>query len=346
MKGLFFVFAALALLLGACAKNELPAVGMGAITIAVAAPGNEPAYIYADGEFTGVKTPGDIVLQKGPHVVGLALQDSWVYLRKEVEIKEKTTIFFSLTDKPAASTWKALWIGLYETRGNAVGGDCSTHFSKSELDAGYDYFLWSVRQHFEKYSYGTMKWDVERKDITVPVSLTRASSSWFTAEPSTIAALMPAIQPGAYDCIFVFWREKEGGCSFQSNYLGLAWTNPMAESIKTGYVTIKFDAGDNLKDRIDYYKANDPGLWVHEWLHTVGENYFQQKGLHLPLKAGGFSVHAAEVYQYSFPWMSWYLDFVAGRVPNPSGAPRYLGIGPEALLKCSLREVALNATCN
>jgi len=242
--------------------------------------------------------------------------------------------------------WKALWIGLEETKGNSNTGACSTHFSSSALDAGYNFFQWSIANHFEKFSYGTMKWDIERKDITNSVILKKSSASWFTIEPDSIIKILPEIKPGIYDCVFVFWRESEEACSFKSNYFGLAWTNPMAENIKTGFVTVKFDAGESLENKINYLKENDPGVWLHEWLHTVGENFYQSRGFILPPKASdGLVVHSAELFGYNFPWMNWYQDFISGRVPNSSGEPKYLGIGPEALLNCTIHEVAAGQ-CN
>ena len=327
----------------ACKKSSSNGDAKTGNSITIDTPGNEPGFIYVDAMYSGIKAPGSIELPAGHHVIGVALQHSFVYLRKEIDVAGTARIDLSLADKPAEKTWKALWIGLSETKGISASGECSTHFSASDLDAGYDFFQWSLQQHVEKYSYGTMKWETERKDLTIPVSLTKTNNAWFTMEPATIMALLPQIRPGVYDCVFVFWREREGACSFQSNYFGLAWTNPMAENIKTGYVTIKFDAGTSITDKINYYKTNDPGVYVHEWLHTVGENFYQNKGLSLPQKAGGFTVHAAETYQYTFPWMSWYLDFMSGRVPNPSGVPQYLGIGPEAFLKCTVRETAVDA---
>lgn len=335
----------LMLLFMSCKKDKKLPANSEDKSIRIETPANEPGYVYVEGRYTGVKAPGTIKLTAGTYRIAVALENSWTYLQKEVQLKTDTTITLLPADKPVSKNWKALWVGLFETKGNSAQGECSTHFTKAELDAGFDFFRWSLQQHFEKYSYGTMKWEVERKDISTPVLLNKESSNWFTVEPHTITTLLPEIQPGGYDCVFVFWREREGNCSFQSNYFGLAWTDPMADVMKTGFVTVKFDAGTDINERINYYKTNDPGVWVHEWLHTVGENFYQNKGIAMPQKAGGFSVHAAEVYQYSFPWMDWYKDFIAGRVPNPSGSPGYLGIGPEALLKCTVRETAVDTNC-
>lgn len=343
MKKLLFA-TGLCVLVLSCRKKGPTASDSGAgpnnVQLTLSSPA--PGFIYLDGRYTGYHTPKIFSVPEGSHVVGVALENSFSYLRKEVTLSGDTSVELTLADKPAPKIWKALWVGLYDTRGHSVTGDCSTHFSKEELDAGFDFFQWSLQNHFEKYSYGTMKWEVDRKDISVPVNLAKTSDTWYTVEPDSIEQLVPDIKPGAYDCVFIFWRESEGGCSFKSSYFGLAWTNPMTTPGKTGYVTVKFDAGANILDKINYYETTDPGVWVHEWLHTVGENFYQAKGLPLPQKApDGFVVHAAEMYGYSFPWMNWYRDFISGRIPNPSGDPKFLGIGPEALLSYTVREAVL-----
>lgn len=334
------------LLFCSCKKTETPSVTSNYSTVNVRVTTAETGYIYLDGLYTGFQTPYTINVTKGKHIIGVAQKSSFQYLRKEFVFSSDTEVNLTNTDRPDPKIWKALWIGLYETKGNSGTGDCSTHFTRSDLDQGYDFFRWSITNHFEKYSYGTMKWDIERKDIQVPVQLKKSNESWFTVEPDVIAKLSAVIQPGAYDCVFVFWRESEGACSFKSNYFGLAWTNPMAETIKTGYVTVKLEPGANLSDKINYYKNNDPGVWIHEWLHTTGENFYQNQGKKMPQKAkDGLAVHAAEMYDYKFPWMNWYLDFMSGRVPDFSGEPKYAGIGPETFLNCTVRETA-SGSCN
>ncbi|SDE33338.1 hypothetical protein [Niabella drilacis] len=340
MKSIFYTLAVVMSLLPACKKDNAPSLP-GLVPVTISTPGSEAGYLYIDGKYTGKTAPGTVNLSAGHHTMGVALKNSGTYLRKTLTAAANTAVAFTTADKPVPKTWKALWIGLYETRGNTATGDCSTHFSTADLDAGYHFFTWSLKEHFEKYAWGTMKWEVERKDITAPVTLTKGNSG-YTVEPATIAALTPQIQPGVYDCVFVFWREKEGPCGFPGNYFGLARTNPIAEAMKTGYVTVKLDPGADITATINQYKTSDPGVWVHEWLHTVGENFYQEKGLNLPEKAGGFSVHAAELYHYTFPWMDWYRDFISGRVSNTGSSPAYLGIGPEALLGCTVRETAVN----
>jgi len=302
----------------------------------------EPGYIYMDGQYTGIKTPAEITVRKGAHVIGVGMEESATYLRKELEVTEDMEVALSASDKPEPKIWKALWVGVHEVTGISSTGRCSSQFSKEELDAGYEFFQWSIENQFEPYSFGTMKWEVERKDIETPVELYKASNTWFTLEPTSITELIPEVKPGEYDAVFVFWRESDGACSFKSSYFGLAWTDPMNEAIKTGYITVKFDAGSDINEKIDWYKNNDPGVWVHEWLHTVGETYFQDRGERLPEKGGdGLVIHAAEKYAYTYPWMDWYSDFISGRVKDLRGGNHYCGIGPEAFLECSLRESAV-----
>lgn len=339
----YFQYALLLLVaLQACKKNSNNQGAATTYSITISTPDGEQGYLYVDGKYTGAFVPGTVNLPTGNHTLGVALKNSYTYLRKGITVSANTNLSFTIADKPLPKTWKALWVGLRETKGTTAVGECSTRFSETELNAAYDFFQWSLKEHFENYSYGTMKWEIERKDIVTSVTLTKGSIG-YTVEPASITTLLPQIQPGAYDCVFVFWRESEGSCSFPGSYFGLAWTNPLAEAVKTGFVTIKFDAGSSITDKINYYKTTDPGVWVHEWLHTVGENFYQDRGLSLPEKAGGFSVHAAEMYRYTFPWMGWYKDFISGRVANGSGSPAYLGIGPEALLDCTVREKAANS---
>jgi hypothetical protein len=281
-------------------------------------------------------------MKRGVHVVGVATEKSNQYLRKEFSLNEGTEINLSINDQPDPKVWKALWVGVHEVTGLSSNGHCSSRFSKEELNAGYEFFMWSIENHFEPFTYNTVKWDVERKDIQLPIQLHKASNTWFTLEPNSITELIPDIKPGEYDAVFVFWPEQDGDCSFESSYFGLAWTDPMNDPIKTGYITIKFDAGSDINEKIAWYKNNDPGVWVHEWLHTVGENYYQDLGVSMPEKGDdGLVLHAAEKYGYSYPWMDWYKEFKGGQVRDQKNGSLFLGIGPETFLKNSLREVAV-----
>lgn len=340
MKSLYLqVILVLFVLFTACDSSEKTKQDT-SFTITVNA--SEPGAIYLDGQYTGYTTPADLRVKAGTYVVGVATQTSNSYFRKELTVSEDTDVMLTIDDKPEPKVWKALWVGVHEVTGVSETGYCSSQFSEEELDAGYDFFMWSIENHFEPFSFNTTKWEVERKDISTPIQLHKASNTWFTLEPEAITDLIPEVKAGNYDAVFVFWREKDGSCSFKSSYFGLAWTDPLNEPIKTGYITIKFDAGDNIQDNINWYKENDPGVWVHEWLHTVGENYFQDRGERMPEKGGdGLVLHAAEKYHYTYPWMDWYRDFMSGQVKELGSGQTYCGIGPEALLKMSLRQSAM-----
>ncbi|TAJ14412.1 hypothetical protein DMA11_05205 [Marinilabiliaceae bacterium JC017] len=311
------------------------------VTLKIDAP--ETGYIYINGKYSGKKTPGEIKVTPGDVTVGIALENSRQYLRRSIKTEGETQeVNFNESDKQTPKKWKALWVGVHEVKGQTANGICSSRFTKEQLDAGYDFFEWSIENHFEKMSYGTMDWEIERKDVDIPLMLKRSSDgTWYTLEQDVVTAAIPEIEPGAYDCVFLFWREKEGSCDFTSPYFGLGWCDPLGDPIKTGFVTIKFNAKDDINKAIQYYKDNDPGVYMHEWLHTVGEKYFQSRGYSLPEKADdGFVVHAAEKYKYTYPWMNWYEDFVSGRVKDYNGRSVYYGIGPDAFLECSLRESA------
>jgi hypothetical protein len=294
-------------------------------------------YIYLDGKFTGKKTPNQIFIDKGKHLISVADPDAAIYYRVEASIAKDTSLKMNNTNIPTPRTWKALWIGVREAV-NPAGG--STHFATEDLDAAYNFFKWSIAEHFEKYSFGVTHWDVERLDIDDPISLIQSGGNQIIPFEA-ITKKVSSIVPGAYDCVFVFFRQQEGAVAHIGNYFGLGWCDPLREVEKTGYVIVKFDIGASIQDKISYYKNNDPGIFLHEWLHTVGESYFPSLGYNLPMPAGdGLRVHAAEIYGYTFPWLGWYKDFMAGKVVSKDGVG-YCGIGPEALLNNSVRKTAL-----
>ncbi|WP_430814204.1 PEGA domain-containing protein [Carboxylicivirga sp. RSCT41] len=339
MKKITVLFLAIAFGIMACDTNTDKQTSSHLLKVTA----EEQGHIYLDGQYTGYTTPAKFKVSKGEHVISVTAEASKQYLRQELTISEDTELHLTMQDVPEPKVWKALWVGVQEVTGNSVDGQCSSSFSQEELDAGFDFFQWSIDNQFHPFSYNTTKWEVERVDITTPIELHKASNTWFTLEPESITELLPEVKPGNYDAVFVFWRESDGDCSFKSSYFGLAWTDPINDPIKTGYITIKFDAGDDINKNINWYKENDPGVWVHEWLHTVGENYFQDCGERLPEKGGdGLVLHAAEKYKYTYPWMDWYADFMSGRVKDLGAGNTYCGIGPEAFLKYTVRESALS----
>lgn len=325
------------LILCGCSKAQDVVKPIIRLNVFISLESGAAGYIYLDGKFTGKKTPNQIYIDKGKHTISVADPSAAVYFRKEAVVTKDTTIKLINADTPTPRTWKALWIGVHEAV-NPNGG--STHFSTEDLNSAYDFFKWSIAEHFEKYSFGTAHWDVERLDINDPISLIQSGSNQIIPFQN-INNKISSIAPGAYDCVFVFFRQQEGTCAHIGNYFGLAWCDPLREIEKTGYVIVKFDVGNSIQDKIISYKSKDPGIFFHEWLHTVGESYYSSLGYNLPIPAGdGLRVHAAEIYGYTFPWLDWYKDFLAGKVMSKNGVG-YCGIGPEALLNSSVRKTAL-----
>ncbi len=297
-------------------------------------------YIYIDGKYKGSKTPKELFLSNGTHVIGVAMNETRTYLRKEIEVTDEVTaVNLTDLDKPEPKIWKALWIGVETVTHDA----CTSTYSKEDLDQAYNYFCWCIEEHFEKFSYNTTKWEVVREDYSEPLSLDLANNG-LLINPSTIASLKLEIKPGDYDAIFCFYREKEGDCHMEGNFFGLAWLDPLSHNFKAGFVIVKFDdyKSGSVKERLQWYKDNDPGVWCHEWLHTVGEGFYQDLGCELPEKnTQGLVIHSAETYKYTYPWLGWYEDIISGRVKHLNRPMEYVGIGPETFLKYNVRDIAV-----
>lgn len=295
-------------------------------------------YLYINGNYTGKKTPTSIELEKGNYTIGVAQDATKTYLRKEIVVENNIELALTKEDKPTPKKWKALWIGVETVTHN----NCTSSYTKSDLDAAYDYFNWSIKEHFEKFSYNTTQWEVAREDYTEPIELTQADNGLILS-PVTIAKLKPELSVGDYDAVFCFYREKEGECHMQGNFFGLAWLNPMEHDFKSGFVIVKFDdhKAGSVAERLQWYKDNDPGVWCHEWLHTVGEGFYQKLNCQLPEKNHqGLVIHSAQTYKYTYPWLNWYEDIMSARVPSQTNPNEYLGIGPEAFLKHNVRDIA------
>jgi hypothetical protein len=300
--------------------------------------------IYLNGIYTGKKTPNMVSLSNGEHVISVGLEHERQYLKKTVNIlnQSKTTIHFTEKDKQKPSLWKALFVGVPTAYGESAKGKCSTNFSQQDLDVAYDFFKLNMKEHIEPFSYNTVEWKIDRRDLTKPVELTHnENNGWYTLEAEQGLAELDNVQPGEYDTVFLFWREEESGCSFKSSYFGLAWLEPTSdEARKTGYVTVKFNPGKmGVAARIQQYLAEDPGVWTHEWLHVVIENFYPNLQVKTPIPPKDkLILHAAGAYGYKYPWLDWYKDLISGQVPLGQG---YSGIGPEALLSCSVSRHAL-----
>ena len=300
--------------------------------------------IYLDGVYTGLSTPNMLNLDDGKHIISVGTDAKRQYLRREVTYKNKPLDIHLTQDhlvKP--KTWKALFVGVPTSSGTTMLGKCSTDFSQADLDDGFEFFKHNLKQHIEPFSYNTIKWQVDRRDLTAPAALTHnPNNDWFTLEPEQGLAQLSDIKPGQYDTIFYFWREQQQDCSFKSPYFGLAWLEPMSnETNKTGYVTVKFNPEEiGVKGRIEQYLNDDPGVWTHEWLHVVIEQFYPQRGVNTPIAPKDkLILHSAQAYGYQYPWVDWYHDLISGQVALGKG---FAGIGPEALLSCSIAQSATN----
>lgn len=300
--------------------------------------------IYINGQYTGKKTPNMISLKPGEHTVSVGLDIERIYLKKTLKITNNKTINvdFNLKDRQSPSLWKALFVGVPTVFGESATGQCSTHFTKQDLDDAFDFFQMNMKEHIEPFSYGSIKWEIERRDLTKPVELTHnPKNGWYTLEAAQALVELDNVKPGEYDTVFLFWREEEESCSFKSSYFGLAWLEPTSEDTRqTGYVTVKFNPKKiGVKARINEYLADDPGVWTHEWLHVVIEQFYPNLHVKTPIPPKGkLILHAAGAYNYKYPWLEWYKDLISGQVPLGQG---FSGIGPEAFLNCTVRMHAL-----
>ncbi len=302
------------------------------------------ASIYVDGEYTGKKTPAMLSLSDDKHVISVGLDQERVYYRKEITTSAKPThLHLTAKDQPQPNTWKALFVGVPHAYGQSGGKQCSTHFSQADLDKAYEFFKFNLKSHIEPYSYGTVKWDIERRDLTAGVELSyNPENQWYTLEAEQGLAELDNVNPGKYDTVFYFWREQQHDCSFKSSYFGLAWLDPTAEeSRQTGYVTVKFNPGSiGVSKTLEQYKNNDPGVWTHEWLHVVIEQFYPNRKVKVPIPPQDkLILHAAVAYGYQYPWLDWYKDLISAQVPF---GQTFVGIGPEALLSCTIIDAAKN----
>jgi hypothetical protein len=304
--------------------------------------------IYLNGIYTGKKTPNMLSLSTGEHTVSIGLEKEKIYLKKKITISSSAPVNlnFTMQDKQAPSLWKALFVGVPTVYGESSTGQCSSHFSKQDLDDAYQFFQMNMQEHIEPFSYGSIKWQIERRDLTKPVELTyHTDNNWYVLEAEQGLAELDNVKPGEYDSVFLFWREEDKDCSFKSSYFGLAWLEPTSDKTRqTGYVTVKFNPGDiGVKAKIQEYLNDDPGVWTHEWLHVVIEKFYPNLNIKVPLPPKDkLILHAATTYGYKYPWLAWYKDLISGQVPLGKG---YSGIGPEAFYSCTVRKHALQQ-CN
>ena len=321
-----------------------PGGGGSSATIDVDTPEAGSA-IYINGIYDGQVTPASIQLGEGTHQIGVGLANSEQYLRRTLvigsnEIGSTINLDLDASDLQAPKHWKALFVGVNQVQ--SPGGSCVSSYTTAQLDSAYEYFQWSFTTQAEPFSYNTMDWSFERRDISNEV-VTLSSDNLIT--PSIFEQHITDIQSGDYDLIVTFFNSgvsndgsPNGSCQIQS-FIAIAWFDVNELSSQTSYYTVRFH--NNISSAINYSMANDPGLFVHEWLHTTAEMFYPNQGVEVPSFRGQV-VHAAEHFGYTHPWMTWYRDIMRGQVLDRR---TYKGIGPENYLsKCSVRESALG--CN
>lgn len=292
------------------------------------------AAIYVDGIYTGEVTPAEITVPLGDHIIGVGLNISKSYLRKSVTVLSETemqNIDLRETDLQLPKTWKALFVGINEV----TNGTCVTTYSTAQLDQAFDYFKWSFEQNVEPWSYNVMDWEFTRRDITTDTVVLSTDN---LVTPDVFETYISGLNVGDYDLVVSFFRGEQSDCLIGS-FIGIAWYDVTQLYANSSYYTIRYY--DDIDGMITWTMENDPGAFIHEWLHTVGEIFYPNRGVDMPSSKNGV-VHAAEDYNYTFPWMDWYKDIISGQVPEGS---TYVGIGPEAFLKCSVGESALGL-CN
>jgi len=301
--------------------------------VEVTAPGD--GYVYLGARYTGLTTPGPLALEPGAHRIGVGVVGGAYYAR-EVELTADTCeVALGEQDRLEPRVWRALWIGIAEAQAMVDDALCQTQASAADLDAAYDFFVDSMRDDMEGYAHQAVAWEIVREDTTMPVSVS-GGEDWYDVQPADLYEITYDMTPGQYDAIFAFWKSQGDGCAIPGGYLGLGWS-PQPATWWSGFVTVKFET-DDIPGQVTYHQQNDPGLWIHEWLHTICEGFYQGLGGELPAPdQSGLVVHGAEEHGYSFPWMEWYEDLIGARVAE-DGAFR--GLGPEVLAACTVREVA------
>ena len=306
--------------------------------VELSAPG--VGYVYLDGKYTGLTAPRTLELELGSaQRVGVAV-DGGAYYARELVVDEATcTLELGEDDRLEPATWRALWVGIPAAAATVGGSPCETSASAAELDAAFADFEWSLTEHFERYTHQTLSWELTRQDASEVVAVS-GSNDYFEVRPGDVPEVWDSVAQGDYDLVVMVWKSRGAGCTIPGPYFGLGWS-PQSETRQSGFVSIKFDSED-IASTIAWHHDNDPGVWIHEWLHTIGEAFYQGLGLQLPDPGGdGLVIHGAENYGFTAPWMTWYEEMLGGRVPDEDAATGFVGFGPEAFAGCTVRQHAL-----
>ena len=76
---------------------------------------------------------------------------------------------------------------------------------------------------------------------------------------------------GDYDLAVTFFRGAQEDC-FIADFIGIAWYNVTELSSESSYYTVRYY--DGIGEAIENAKKNDPGVFIHEWLHTIAERFY------------------------------------------------------------------------
>jgi hypothetical protein len=297
--------------------------------------GPEAGDLFVDGLYTGTAAPGLLDLASGAHRIAIGTPNG--YFTRSIEIEsdaEPCELILGDEDRLEAREWKALYVDIPSLRG--VENGCQVDASQAELDAMYDFFQDNMHALGSTNSYQTMSWNITRVAAAGTVDVGGGAGD-YTLNPSDLGPVFDDLSPGDYDTIFVGWKAQGADCVLDAWYVGLGWT-PQAETKQMGFANLRLQA-DDIVAHVQSLASNDPGGFLHEFLHTV-EVYYAQLGANMPDPAGGFPLHAAEVYGYSFPWLTWYEDFMRGKVEDTVGGG-YRGITPELMHGCTTRDAVL-----
>jgi len=292
--------------------------------------------IYIDGNYSGAVTPAEVTVNtSGVHTIGIGLKNSRRYLKRAINVSdsaEPLTLVLDDNDMQQAKVWRTLFIGVNKVAKS--NQSCISEYSSFELDQAFEFFKWSFSEKVTDYSYNTSQWQFDRRDI---VNETILLSDENLITPSIINNYIEDIKPGDYDLIVTFFRGGAGSdqACFIDDFVGIAWFDVTEINANASYYTIRYY--DDVAGKIAESRKSDPGMFIHEWLHTTAEMFYPSKGAIVPTSDGQV-VHAAGAFDYNYPWMVWYQDLISGQVKR---GDNYIGIGPEALLACSVRESAL-----
>jgi hypothetical protein len=319
--------------------------------------------IYIDGNYTGKDTPFEFDdLSTGYHTIGIGQYKSENYLEREVKIEKlestdgKTPVFeVELTEDDLVQprTWKVLFVGVSNVKGIDNSGDERTlTYTSEQLDMGFDFLKYSFQKYAEPFSYNTIHWEYDRKDIIVDtVQLNK--DNFITPDVIDPYLKKMGVKRGDYDFIMTWSRfqykpssEWEGPKDL-SHFNGIGWFNKTATYTRASYMLIRYYA--DIEAQLDKAKRQDPGMIVHEWLHTVAETFYSDFGVPLmdPNKGGGSSLHALESYGYRWPWMTGYKELMRGQINeisrnnnlNPNDE-EYVGITPGDFIDHTVRDEA------